>query len=98
MEKYQMPMSNMQLSMPQMQAPYSAPAPTHKPMTSAIPTGGYVAPITVNASYEEINLYETKKHHHHHHAHCHPVGGSLSVGAILVLYILLVIILRGFGK
>jgi hypothetical protein len=90
MEKFQsMPMSNMQM-------PYTAPAQMHKPMTAAMPSS-YVQPINVNASYEEINIYEPPKHHHH--AHCHTPGGSWSsAGSILVLYILLVIILRGVWK
>jgi hypothetical protein len=91
MEKFQsMPMSNMQM-------PYTAPAQMHKPMTAAMPSS-YVQPINVNASYEEINIYEPPKHHHHH-AHCHTPGGKWSsAGSILVLYILLVIILRGVWK
>lgn len=47
------------------------------------------SPINVHASYEEINIYQPKKHHHHFHP-----GVRTSIGAILVLYILLVIILR----
>ncbi|MEK3911264.1 hypothetical protein [Paenibacillus sp. FSL H7-0331] len=92
MERYPMSMSNAQ--MPNMQMPYVSPA-SMNPMPSM--PANQAAPVTVHASFEEINIYEPKKHHHHHHAHCKPAGG-MSFGAILVLYILLVIILRGFRR
>ncbi|WP_281889673.1 hypothetical protein [Paenibacillus sp. YYML68] len=69
-----------------MQAPsYVSPA--------AMPQPVYSAPVNIHASYEEINIYAAptaaKKPAH--------VGGvGTSTAAILVLYILLVIILRGF--
>lgn len=94
MERYQ-PMSNAQMpnmQMPNMQMPYVSPVSTN-PMPYM--PANQAAPVTVHASFEEINIYEPKKHHHH--AHCKPAGG-MSFGAILVLYILLVIILRGFRR
>jgi hypothetical protein len=95
MEKYK------PMPMPHMQQIYSAPAPMPSPIPSPGPSAmplSYAAPVTLHASYEEINIYEQKKHHPHGH-HCHqPVHGHFSAGAILVLYILLVIVLRGFIK
>jgi hypothetical protein len=96
MERYPMSMSNAQMpnmQMPNMQMPYVSPA-SMNPMPSM--PANQAAPVMVHASFEEINIYEPKKHHHHH-AHCKPAGG-MSFGAILVLYILLVIILRGFRR
>lgn len=84
MEKYKpMPMTSPAMQMPMGPAPMTAPM--------SYPMG----PVNVHASYEEINIYEPKKHHHH--GHC-KVGGWTSVGTILVLYILLVIILRSACK
>ncbi|OXM82433.1 hypothetical protein [Paenibacillus rigui] len=78
-----------------MPAPMPLPAvspvsmgPASKPMPMPYPS--YTAPVNIHASYEEINIYEPKKHH----------GCGTwytSAGIILVLYILLVIILRGTG-
>ncbi|SFL68388.1 hypothetical protein SAMN03159341_108208 [Paenibacillus sp. 1_12] len=90
MERYQPSMSNSQ--MPNMQMPTNVSPASMNPMPYM--PANQAAPVMVHASFEEINIYEPKKHHH---AHCKPTGG-LSMGAILVLYILLVIILRGFHR
>jgi hypothetical protein len=92
MEKYP-PMSHMHMphispaahvpNMPNMPMPQISPA-TQMPIN--------YHPVTLHASYEEINLYGPKKHHHHH-CHC-PRPVYSSAGIILVLFILLVIILR----
>ncbi|MDF2962512.1 MAG: hypothetical protein K0S39_4247 [Paenibacillus sp.] len=90
MEKYKpMPMP-MPTQMPAPSMPTAMPAP------APMPAPQYAAPITLHASYEEINIYEPKKHHHH--GHCHKPVGWYSAGSILVLYILLVIILRSSCK
>ncbi|WP_282939778.1 hypothetical protein [Paenibacillus sp. RC67] len=80
------PMPNMNAPMPM---PYS---PSFVSPSYTAPT--YAAPINVHANFEAYNIIEPKKHHHHH-GHCHRGCGWTSVGTILVLYILLVIILRG---
>ncbi|UQZ83729.1 hypothetical protein SK3146_02936 [Paenibacillus konkukensis] len=81
-----MPMPSMPMTSPAMQMPMP---PMNYPMQAA--------PINLHATYEEINIYEPKKHHH---GHCCQTGGGWAtpVGTILVLYILLVIILRGTCK
>ncbi|MFH5181480.1 hypothetical protein ACHHV8_01855 [Paenibacillus sp. TAB 01] len=90
MEKYKpMPMP-MHAPMPLPAVSPTSMGPASKPMPMPMPS--YTAPINIHASYEEVNIYEPKKHH----GHCHG-GWYTSVGAILVLYILLVIILRGTG-
>ena len=92
MEKYKpMPMP-MHAPMPLPAVSPTSMGPASKPMPMPMPMPSYTAPINIHASYEEVNIYEPKKHH----GHCHG-GWYTSVGAILVLYILLVIILRGTG-
>ncbi|MCZ8515130.1 hypothetical protein O9H85_22445 [Paenibacillus filicis] len=61
------------------------------PMAAA-PMMPYPAPVNVHTSYEEINIYAPKKHYFHGYP------GWTSVGVILVLYILLVIVLRGLHR
>lgn len=78
------PMPNM---MPNIMPVANAPVATSPAYTAPM------MPINVHASYEEVNIYAPKKHHHHCHSAKGP--GWNSVGSILVLYILLVIILRG---
>ncbi|MCR8635311.1 hypothetical protein [Paenibacillus radicis (ex Xue et al. 2023)] len=105
MEKYkpmQMPMHHVPMPGPNMPAP-NMPAPNMQmpvmqmPAPAPMPVHHYSAPINLHASYEEINIYEPKKQHHH--GHCHkPAVGWTTTGTILVLYILLVIILRGTCK
>jgi hypothetical protein len=88
MEKYK--------PMPAMHMPYSPHALMPSPMPMPMPLS-YAPPVTLHASFEEINIYEQKKHPHHFHYLPHG-GGYVSAGAILVLFILLVIILRAVCK
>ncbi|WP_159885156.1 hypothetical protein [Paenibacillus puerhi] len=92
---------------PMMQSPMNMPLPNVAPAAvspAAVQPPMYGAPINVHASYEEINIYAPKKHDHHHHHHmpaavAHSCAAPrLNAGAILVLYILLVIILRSFPR
>jgi hypothetical protein len=93
MEKYKpMPMPG-PMPMPMPAVSPASMGPASKPMPYPSYTApSYTAPVNIHASYEEINIYEPKKHH----GHCHG-GWYTSIGVILVLYILLVIILRGTG-
>jgi hypothetical protein len=69
--------------------PYVAPAAVNP----ALP----MYPVNINAGYEEVNIYGPNKPYHHHHHHG-VYGAWTSTGAILVLFILLVIVLRSLHR